>query len=119
MVVLLAIVLLVYEVPFPQSFSGQLSVGRTSSVAYDVAIPDGVSVTGTWSALGAQSVALTITSPQGTPVFEGTGNAGGFGFVSVGGTYQFNGTSPVAQLVSVQGSYPATILQLLNLEGGT
>ncbi len=119
MVALLVIVLLVYEVPFPQNFNGQFDIGPNSGTAYLVSLPDGVSVQGTWSALSEGPVALTIVGPQGIHVFEATDNAGSFSFVSAGGTYQFNGTSTVPQLVSIQGGYPATVLQMLNLNGGS
>jgi hypothetical protein len=119
MVALLAIVLLVYEVPFPQSFNGQFDISPSAGTYYQVSLPQGVSVQGSWSALSASPVALTITGPQGTHVFDANQNAGSFSFVSAGGTYQFDGTSSVPQVVAIQGSYPATILQILNLNGGT
>jgi hypothetical protein len=118
MAILLLIVFVLYEVPIPQSYGGQATAGPAGGSGYAVSVPSGATVTGGWTALGQASVRLTITSPQGTPVYSVTGYTGSYDFVSVGGGYVFNGTSPSSQVVSIQGSYSATVPQMLGFGGG-
>lgn len=106
--VLLLIVFIAFVIPFPDDFSG---TATTDGGVYALNITQGAPVTGTWSASSTQPVALAIVGPGGASVFGGDGASGSFSFTSNGGQYVFSAISLVPETVSVQGSFPATIVK--------
>jgi len=111
--VVVAAILILAVVPVAQSASFKIYSTQVQPGDYSKSFPDGVSVSGHWSATGAKPVSFTVVGFLLSQVVSENGTAGSFVFTAELGPYLFsvdsaNTTSPVTTSVTV--TYNAPLL---------
>jgi hypothetical protein len=76
-----------------------------NSGSYNESFPVGTQVSGSWSTPTGVTVDFIISTPGGSPVFDGFGYSGSFSFTTEYSSYLFGASSSTLTNVSVSGTY--------------